>query len=31
MQSRYIFEYRETGWEHVAGHWKIRDPVAEID
>jgi len=24
-------EYRETGWKHVAGNWKIRNQVIELD
>ena len=24
-------EYRETGWKHVAGDWKIRDKAAGLD
>ena len=24
-------EYTETGWEHVAGKWKVRDQVTELD
>lgn len=24
-------EYRETGWQHVAGDWKVRDQAAELD
>jgi broad specificity phosphatase PhoE len=24
-------EYRESGWEHLAGNWKVRDQAVELD